>query len=325
VLEGSSSDAKKDAKRSLQVGHSLSLMGIAAVSGGDALALAGNSPEAAAKVMRWDLVNPWARVYEFGSTHPLTAMRLKALNREAANLGQQGAYPLPQDARVRWSGFPMEFFFWGAPLACGGILLSYLWIGKSLREMGFVPPAHLMPGLMLALGITWAARIIYRYRGRFAPAHVNELLEDMNISQMRPRAVEVEGEVIGHGIPGAFWSADLVLQDATGMIFLYYRSSIPLGRLFFALRSADRLIGERVKVQGWYRRGLKPYVEVSRVESRVSKARPGRGFTTIFGGEGADAPLEYEDLKERSYSQWIQLAGSAICIAAGIVWLLGSM
>ncbi|HXE07471.1 MAG TPA: zinc metalloprotease HtpX [Acidobacteriaceae bacterium] len=59
VLEGSSKDAKKDAKRSLQLGHSLSLMGIAAVSGGDALALTGNSPEAAAKVMRWDLVNPW--------------------------------------------------------------------------------------------------------------------------------------------------------------------------------------------------------------------------------------------------------------------------
>jgi len=82
---------------------------------------------------------------------------------------------------------------------------------------------------------------------------------------MRPRAVEIEGEIIGHGIPGAVWSADLVLQDETGLMFLYYRSSIPFGRLFFALRSADRLIGERVKVRGWYRRGLKPYVEVARV------------------------------------------------------------
>ncbi|HXE07470.1 MAG TPA: hypothetical protein VN612_06220 [Acidobacteriaceae bacterium] len=266
-----------------------------------------------------------ARVYELGSTHPLTAMRLKALNREAAGMGQQGVYPLPQNTRVRWGGFPIEFFFWAAPLACGGVLASYLWIGKSLREMGFVPPAHLMPGLLLALGITWAARIMYRYRGRFPTAEVDQLLEDMSVSQMRPRAVELEGEVIGHGIPGAIWSADLVLQDPTGMMFLYYRSSIPLGRLFFALRSADRLIGERVKVRGWYRRGLKPYVEVSSVESRVAKARPGRGFTSIFGGEGADAPLEYEDLVERSYSQWIQLVGSAICVAAGIIWLLGSM
>jgi Zn-dependent protease with chaperone function len=323
VLEGASKDAKKDARRALQFGQSLSLMGIAAVSGGEALTLVSNSPEAAAKVMRWDLVNPWARFYELGSTHPLTAMRLKALNREAATMGQRGEYPLPDDARVRWAGFPVEFLFWVAPLACGFVLLSYAWIGKSLRSMGFVPPAHFLPWMLIALGITWAARIGFRYRGRFARVQVGDLLEDMGVSQMRPRAVEIEGEIIGHGIPGAVWSADLVLQDETGLMFLYYRSSIPFGRLFFALRSADRLIGERVKVRGWYRRGLKPYVEVARVEARVSKARKGRGMTTLFGGEEGSAPIEYEQLVERSYSQWIQLALTAVCVAAGAMWLLG--
>ena len=323
VLEGASKDAKKDARRALQFGQSLSLMGIAAVSGGEALTLVSNSPEAAAKVMRWDLVNPWARFYELGSTHPLTAMRLKALNREAATMGQRGEYPLPDDARVRWAGFPVEFLFWVAPPACGFVLLSYAWIGKSLRSMGFVPPAHFLPWMLIALGITWAARIGFRYRGRFARVQVGDLLEDMGVSQMRPRAVEIEGEIIGHGIPGAVWSADLVLQDETGLMFLYYRSSIPFGRLFFALRSADRLIGERVKVRGWYRRGLKPYVEVARVEARVSKARKGRGMTTLFGGEEGSAPIEYEQLVERSYSQWIQLALTAVCVAAGAMWLLG--
>ena len=46
--------------------------------------------------MRWDLVNPWSRVYELGSTHPLTAFRLRALNREAVKIGQEPAYPLPE-------------------------------------------------------------------------------------------------------------------------------------------------------------------------------------------------------------------------------------
>jgi heat shock protein HtpX len=322
VLQGSSKDAKKDAKRSLQFGHSLSLMGIAAAGGGEAMVLAANSPEAAAKVMRWDLVNPWAKFYELSSTHPLTAMRLKALNKEAASFGQRGEYPLPQDARVRWTGFPVEFLFWVAPLACGFVLVTEFWIGKDLRALGLQTPPHFLPWMLIALGITWAARIAFRYRGTFQPQQVSDLLDDMDVSQMRPRAVEIQGEIIGHGIPGAIWSADLVLQDPTGMMFLYYRSTVPFGRLFFALRSADRLIGENVKVRGWYRRGLKPYIEIARVEARVSKTRKGRGPVTLFGGEDASAPIEYEQLVERSYSQYIQLAGTAICIATGVLWLM---
>ena len=132
TVEGDKAD-KKAARQSQQYGQALGMMGIAAASGGEALTLVSNTPEAAAKVMRWDLVNPWGRFYELGSTHPLTAMRLKALNKESATMGQRGAYPLPQDARVSWAGFPVEFLFWLAPLACGFVLFSYFWLGKSLR------------------------------------------------------------------------------------------------------------------------------------------------------------------------------------------------
>jgi len=186
-----------------------------------------------------------------------------------------------------------------------------------------VLPNHFMPWLLIALGVTWAARIAFRYRGVFERKRVVELLDDMQVSQMRPRAVEIEGEIIGHGVPGAFWSPDLVLRDETGMMFLLYRSSVPFGRLLFALRSADRLVGERVNVQGWYRRGLKPYIEMSRVEARVSKAS-GAAFVSLFNNEDSSRPLEYEQIVERSYSRWIQLAASAACAAAGIVWLMGS-
>ena len=321
VVEGSG-DEKKDARRRLQAGQALGLMGIASATGSDSLALASNDPAAAARVMRWDLVNPWSRVYELSSTHPLTAMRLRALNREAEKMGQQPAYPLPENTRIRWVGFPIEFLFWLAPLACGFLLISWLWIGRSLERMGVTLPANAIAWLLLTLGVTWAARIAFRYRGRFMPKKVGELLEDLGVSQMRPRAVEMEGEVVGHGVPGAFWSPDLVLQDETGLMFLYYRSSIPLGRLFFAIRSADRFVGERVKVQGWYRRGIKPYVELVRIEATVNKPAKGSGVTSLFGEKGAAAPLEYEQLVERSYSRWLQLAAAAVCAAGGLMWLL---
>src|SRR5215469_16278736 len=307
VLQGTK-DEKQDARKRLQAGQALGLMGIASATGADSLALASNDPAAAARVMQWDLVNPWSRVYELSSTHPLTAFRLRALNREAVKMGRNPEYPLPEKTRVRWVGFPVEFLFWLAPLACGFLLISWLWVGRSLERMGVTLPDHALPWLMLMLGVTWAARIAFRYHGRFVPKKVQELLEDLGVSQMRPRAVEMEGEVIGNGVPGAFWSPDLVLQDETGLMFLYYRSSIPLGRLFFAVHNADRYIGERVKVQGWYRRGIKPYVELARIETTVNKPVPGRGMTSLFSHAGTAAPLEYEQLVSRSYSRWIQLA-----------------
>jgi Zn-dependent protease with chaperone function len=321
VLEGSG-DEKKDARRRLQAGQALGLMGIASATGSDSLALASNDPAAAARVMRWDLVNPWSRVYELGSTHPLTAMRLRALNREAEKMGQKPAYPLPEKTRIRWAGFPIEFLFWLAPLACGFLLISWLWVGRSLERMGVTIPRDALAWLLLTLGVTWAARIAFRYHGRFMPKKVGELLEDLGVSQMRPRAVEMEGEVVGHGVPGAFWSPDLVLQDESGLMFLYYRSSIPLGRLFFAVRSADSFVGERVKVQGWYRRGIKPYVELARIEATVNKPAKGSGMTTLFGNGDPSAPLGYEQLVARSYSRWLQLAAAAVCAAIGVIWLL---
>ena len=313
----------KGTNKTLQLGRGMALMGIASASNADALALGTNSPEDAARVMKWDLVNPWARFYELSSTHPLTAMRLRALNREAKAQGQNVTYALPLNERVNWAGFPIEFLFWAAPLVCGFLFFTWEWIGRDLRHRGVVLPNHFMPGLLIALGVTWAARIAFRYRGVFERKRVVELLDDMQVSQMRPLAVEIEGEIIGHGVPGAFWSPDLVLRDETGMMFLLYRSSVPFGRLLFALRSADRLVGERVNVQGWYRRGLKPYIEMSRVEARVSKAS-GAAFVSLFNNEDSSRPLEYEQIVERSYSRWIQLAASAACAAAGIVWLMGS-
>ena len=324
--KSSSSEEKQAARKQVTVSRTMALMGIMSASNNNALVLTA-TPEQAAAVMRWDLENPWARVYELSSTHPLTAVRLRDLNREAGKQGQAPVYPLPQDTHMRWARFPIEFLFWAAPFVCGFLLVSDAWLGRWVRQRGIAlpVPAHFMPWLLIALGITWAARIAFRYRGVFEPKRVDQLLEDIGVSQMQPRAVEIEGEIIGNGVPGAFWSPDLVLRDETGMMFLYYRSSIPFGRLFFAINSADRLVGERVKVHGWYRRGLKPYIELSRIEARVSKASAEAGPITLFGKDGHRAPLEYEQLIERSYSRWIQLAASAACAAAGVIWLLSSL
>ena len=103
-------------------GGTLALMGISNLHSGTALALGANPADAAA-VMRWDLVNPWARFYELNSTHPLTALRVRELNRESAAMHQTSKYELPQNQSVRWGTFPLDFVVWAAPALCIAALL----------------------------------------------------------------------------------------------------------------------------------------------------------------------------------------------------------
>ena len=325
LLQQGDKEDKKYARQNLRFGHTMAMMGIQSAHGSAALALGINTPEAASRVMRWDLSNPWARFYELNSTHPLTALRLRALNREAEKQGQSVSYPLPQDVRTRWNGFPVQFLIWLVPMALGFFLFSDVWIGRELDRLGVNLPPTLLPLILIALGITWAGRIAYRYRGKFQAAEVQSLLEDLDVSQMNPRAVEVRGEVIGNGQPGVFWSPDFVLRDESGMIYLYYRSSLPFGRLFFAIRNADRYIGEQVTVKGWYRRGLAPYIEISEIEAAVVKARSGNEPLSLFKTTTGEAPDAVERMHSRSWSRGIQLAGAALCSAIGILWLLGSL
>ncbi len=315
---------KKAFARQHQVGNAVALMGISNMQSGAALALAMANPQQAAAVMRWDLVNPWSRVYQLSSTHPLTALRVQALNSDARAMGRVAEYPLPTERQLQWGAFPLEFAVWSAPFVCAALLIFDGFTARFARDLHIAVPAHVNAWLFIALGITWMARIAWRYRGDFAPTQVQTLLEDMAVSQMTPRAVRIEGTIVGNGIPGAFWSPDLVLRDQTGIIFILYRSSIPFARLVFAFRGVHRFIGEQVVVEGWYRRGLRPYIEFSTLRATVTKVSPGSGPTSLFGASSQNATMEPETLVQRSYSRWIQFSLSVAATTLGILWLTGS-
>lgn len=319
-------DRKAMATRNRQLGQAVSLMGIAAVNGGGALALGMANPQQAAAVMRWDLVNPWARFYELNSTHPLTALRVRELNQVATEQHQGTPYELPSGGHTDRLRFAVEFLVWVLPLVGIAAVIVGVYFRRELEALGVVWPPNLMAYVLMGLGASWAVRIMFRYQGAYRAQTVGELLEDMEVSQMRPRAVEMRGEVVGNGLPGAFWSPDLVLRDETGLMFLLYRSSIPLGRLWFGIGDASRYIGEQVTVQGWYRRGLRPYVEVAQISAEVTRGTRVGGMTTLFGGKGFDAyepePMQAERLVNRSYSRWIQLAAAASVTVAGLaMWV----
>jgi hypothetical protein len=112
---------------------------------------------------------------------------------------------------------------------------------------------------------------------------------------MRLRPVRLKGEIVGRGVPGAFWSPDLVLRDATGMIFMLYRQTIPFARFLFAITEAEQYVGQEVEIEGWFRRGLVPYVEMRK----------------LTGADGRP---------HRSYSRWVQYALALSAVIAGYLW-----
>jgi heat shock protein HtpX len=299
AMAGKDKEEKSFWRRERRLGGAVALMGISNLHSGSALALGRANPAEAAAVMQWDLVNPWAKLYELNSTHPLTALRVRELNHQAEAMHQAIQYPLREDKRARPAGFPLEVLVWAAPsIGIAALALIYFFPG-ALQILGISIPWNARPILFIFSGVAWMLRVAFRYRGEFQDSTIGSLIEDVEVSQMRPRAVRLRGKIIGRGEPGAFWSPDLVLRDPTGIVFLLYRQSIPFIRFLFAVSTAENYIDQEVVVEGWFRRGLAPYVEMSKLTNKNNVSR-------------------------RAYSRWVQLILAAIAVALGMLWLRSS-
>lgn len=311
---------KSYAKAQHHLGRRLALMGISSAQPGSAFGLMQADPQLASALMQWDLSSPWARVYEWNSTHPLTAKRIGALNQYSQQNHLGSEYSLPQANPTRWTGFPVEFFFWVMPVLCGAFAFWASLRATLFSLLHIHQPKALGATLLVACGATWMGRIAFRYRGAFTDKKISDMLADLSVNEMRPRAVRIQGEIVGRGIPGSFWSPDLVVRDETGFLFMLNRQSIPFARLLFGLKDADMLIGEQVTIEGWYRRGLSPYVEMSTIQAEIIPAA--RDSSSILGKEALAASMRRVPYRSRSYSRWVQLLLAALTATAGIVGLL---
>lgn len=217
----------------------------------------------------YDLKNPWARVLELNSTHPLTGKRVRALS------GMEGARRF--DFADILSRFEVDrarmyrnFFRDVGMLALPGLLaVGYplLYLGAVLAEVVAFSWFLLVGGWLAAFGLGQVALALYKYpRGAGEPTTVLEALADPYASPVRGQPVELDGELIGRGQAGYRFSEDLMFQDRTGLMYLKYESWLPLlGNFLFALRRVPELIGEEVEVEGWFLRGTGPWVGMRRL------------------------------------------------------------
>jgi len=257
---------------------------------GGSLALAAGGTDAVAattdsrtvqRALAWDLFNPWATICELNSTHPLPARRLRALERQARSMGQVPTYDLPDKAAESyWDEFFVDLLMNYLPVIglLGGIAGALI-----LGAGGQIGAA--IGAAILGLGVGLFGRTLFAYpKYGFTTTQVADLVSKIKISRIRSVPAVLKGKIIGRGIPGLFWSEDLVLQDESGFITLDYRQPLGILNLLFGLFRAESFVGQQVTVEGWYRRYPRPYLELWKLHSPDGTTQTSHNWAVAFWG-----------------------------------------
>jgi len=226
----------------------------------------GVEPERAIAALRWDMLNPWAKVLEKMSSHPIVANRFKAL--ENSNLpGKPKRWSVvrslatvsPEQRLAARARFGKELFIAVAPWAVMIPLVAFGAFRTSTLTIG---------AAIAGAGILFLVKQAYRYPGEFEQAQgVTSLLERMDAGPIAGIGVTLTGTIVGRGMPGYLLSPDLVIQDETGFVPVIYSNPIPLARSGFGLLRAGRFLGKQATVRGWYRRSPGPAIDLREIQT----------------------------------------------------------
>jgi heat shock protein HtpX len=221
------------------------------------------SANAMTDAMKWDLWNPWAMWYELSSSHPLPAKRIRALEKQT-----EASYQVPsfsfraEQPESYWDEFLVDFAINSLPG------MGFL-VGAGVAVVGMstdLPLAGVGVGL-LVWGATWWLKRRFVYPpDTNQPRTVSEMVGEVKVSRVRAIPGMLQGRIIGKGIPGLYWSEDLVLQDPSGYIVLDYRQPVRLWETLFGLLRVDSLVGVKGKARGWFRRTPRPIFELRELE-----------------------------------------------------------
>ena len=259
----------------------------------------GIDPQRALAALRWDVVNPWARVLEKMSSHPLVARRIQALETS----GLPGA-PRHWSVMAAMAGAPPDQVA-AARARFGRELVAAVapWLALAAAFLfGWLPSSPFALGLGVAVaGILFFVKQSLRYPGEFVPVQeLTELLERLDAGPVGGIGVLVTGRVAGRGMPGYVLSPDLVVADSSGFVPLLYRQPVPWVAELFGLFRAERYMGRQVVARGWYRRQPGPAIELREIHTA-------------------------DGLHSRSW-QWVaRYAAAVVLVVGGVVVMLSGL
>ena len=210
--------------------------------------------------MKWDMWNPWAKLYELLSTHPLISKRLLAISEKSSQYGQTPYVTFNLEKPESYvDDFIKENFINAAPILLFIVLVIIFFVNST--------KVILIPITVAVTMIASLLKYLYRHPNKgFDLQTVKELLGIVKVSDITSVDCEVDGEIIGRGNPGCVFNEDFVLKDRTGIILLNYNQPLFIINKLFALFKSKENFGKIAKVQGWYRRNPTPYIEIKSFE-----------------------------------------------------------
>ena len=217
--------------------------------------------DAVKNAMKWEMWNPWAKLYELNSTHPLISKRLSMIGKSCKDYGQEPYVIFDLEKKESYTGnFLLELLLVMLPtiiaLVTGGLLIYF---AANEQDMW-----KLIGGIGLLL-LTISLFLIFKrsHRGKnFQKVTVRDLLGVVNVSGVTAVPCEVEGKIIGKGDPGCIFSEDYIVKDKTGILFVDYKQPLRILDKIFAIFKSAKYVDQDVIIRGWYRRNPTPFIEI---------------------------------------------------------------
>ena len=210
--------------------------------------------------MKWEMWNPWAKWFEFNSTHPLISKRLLAISKRSKEFNQEEYIVFDlQKPESYLDNFLLEVLISFLPGLFFVVTAIMVLIAVVSEDNMFISFAGI--GLLLT-SIFGLVKFNRAHRQGYKDTTVRDLLGEVNVSHITSVPCIVKGKIIGRGDPGCIFSEDYVVQDNTGIMFVDYNQPLKvLNKLFAIFKSGDN-IDKEVTIKGWYRRSPVPYIEI---------------------------------------------------------------
>lgn len=231
-------------------------------------------PEATAAAMLFDIYNPWSKLVELSSTHPLTGKRVQALA-EIARKKHQQFEDIDVEAAARrakvnpsalWSKFLRELVLMALPwIAFFGVGVAGLTSGVPVFALLAIPAAI----------VAWIVLIPICYPfSKPRDTNVLALMGDPAASPVIGYPVRITGEVIGRVNAGSIFGEDTIFADRSGRIAVDFRSLLGfIGDLWTGWRRVKHHIGEKGEVTGWFRRSMGGYIILSELSTSAGRIK----------------------------------------------------
>lgn len=241
-------------------------------------------PEATAEAMLFDIYNPWAKLVELASTHPLTGKRIRALA-DIARAKHQKFEEIDVAAAARRAKVDPAALRRKFVRELGILALPYAAIVLTLLAAAAAGSA-LLAVLAIPVGIAvWLVLIpvVYPFTTP-AQSNVVALMGDVAASPVVGRPVRLEGEVIGRADAGSVIGEDTIFADPTGRIMVDFRSQLgPLGDMWTGWRRIKGHIGQKGEVTGWFRRTMGGYVIMNELKTSAGALKAYPHIAAIVG------------------------------------------